>query len=191
MLLNCYWLSRVGGQTDEQTFTPLPSTEHFQRLCVPSPLRPPAPVSTSPSDPKPQGPAFSFRRSSVTRSSLCEEESSFSSAGSTAGLYLHKPWVSSSRQINSLGLSTGGKRSVNWGVNKLAANLSSCSWTEPNFLHYPTMRSGLGLCVLGLLCLSSSVRAQVRRWDNILWSDYHKIPLKYWKLRAAEYGWLI
>lgn len=78
---------QVGRQTEEQTFTPLPSTEHFQCLW------PPVPISMSSSNVNPQGPTFSFRRTSVTRSSPCGEESSFTSAGPTAGLYLHKPWV--------------------------------------------------------------------------------------------------
>ncbi|KAG7239939.1 hypothetical protein INR49_028134, partial [Caranx melampygus] len=71
-------------------------------------------------------PTYSFRRTSVSRPSLCGEESSFSpsrSAGSAAGLHLHKL----------------AERSVH---------------------RDHTMRSGVGLCVLGLLCLHSSVFGQ-------------------------------
>ncbi|XP_023284564.1 kininogen-1-like isoform X2 [Seriola lalandi dorsalis] len=71
-------------------------------------------------------PTYSFRRTSVSRPSLCGEESSFSpsrSAGSAAGLHLQK-------------------------------------LAEPNIHRDHTMRSGVGLCVLGLLCLHSSVFGQ-------------------------------
>ncbi|XP_059198047.1 kininogen-1 [Centropristis striata] len=72
-------------------------------------------------------PTHSFRRTSLSRPSLCGEESSFSSlssAGSTAGLHLQK----------------------------LRA--------KPNIQQDQTMRSEVGVCVLGLLCLHSSVFVQ-------------------------------
>lgn len=163
MLLNCYWPSRVGGQTEEQTFTPLPSTEHFQRLCLPSPLRPPAPVSTSPSDPNPQGPAFRFRRSSVTRSSLCEEESSFSSAGSTAGLYLHKPWVSLSRPISSLvcKLMESGLQIKGWTSSLLICPLVA----EQSRTSYTIGRWGADWGCVSWACCASAAQSG-HRWGD-------------------------
>ncbi|XP_044056557.1 kininogen-1 isoform X2 [Siniperca chuatsi] len=69
---------------------------------------------------------YSFRRTSLSRPSLCGEDLSFSSsslAESTAGLHLQK-------------------------------------LAESNIHQDQTMRSGVGLCVLGLLCLHSSVFGQ-------------------------------
>lgn len=66
---------QVGGQTAKQTFTPLPASVNAFGF-VTSPRR--------------QLQTFGTGGTSVTRSSRCREESSSSSAGSTAGLLLRK-----------------------------------------------------------------------------------------------------
>lgn len=88
---------QVGGQTKEQIFTLLSQTEH-SCVCVPCALWPPVPCACVYQHVIifHRIPTYSFRRTSVSYTSLCREESSFSSsstAGSTAGLHLHKLWV--------------------------------------------------------------------------------------------------
>lgn len=177
MLLNFYWLSREEGKHQSKHLLPfhglsIPSTCVGPRLC--DLLSPPArhrltlrvPPSVSGEvqslvlprvERNPAFPLWDRQQASTGTNRECFEP-----------LRLHNL---------SLDLSP---RFVECGVNVLIADLFPCSRTAPDFLQHPTMRSGLGLCVLGLLCLNSLVSGQVRtasdylRWDDMVWSGYHK-----------------